>query len=106
MKREINVNRVWWLPCAAVMVAFSAAESFPKILAGLPAPQKASPKFWRDFLRRRNLPQNFGGTSCAGNNPTKTCLTAVFEAAFPPHGRRHGRQTARSRSTQGREYVV
>ncbi len=25
MKREINVNRVWWLPCAAVMVAFSAA---------------------------------------------------------------------------------
>ncbi len=25
MKREINMNRVWWLPCAAVMVAFSAA---------------------------------------------------------------------------------
>ena len=53
MKREINVNRVWWLPCAAVMVAFSAAESFPKILAGLLAPQKPSPKFWRDFLRRK-----------------------------------------------------
>ena len=61
-----------------------AAGTFPKILAGLPPPEKVSPKFWRDFRRRKKSHQNFGGTSAAGNNPTKTCVAAVLEAEFPP----------------------